>query len=219
MSNIIGWLVPRPNNNAATQTTLLAENTSRTVLVSSSSYLSSQLELSAPSHAIQLTFDNAPKRHGRFVLGTNSKVCDVVLPQLPGVAAQHCSLGFDAQARLTIDDFSETGTQVWYGWDCIGDRTNYSWVLDSKAPQYIDIQGIRFQVILNEQPDLVAFKKNVETIYQPPRCIEPLSPTKSWSSPLFTCFTAIPARQRVVVSAETYVWDLERPWEPMVKAA
>lgn len=219
MANVIGWLVPRPNSAPATQTTLLPDNSLLSIRVSSSSYLSSQLGLGAPENAIELSFDRLPKNHGRYVLGSDPKVCDIVLPSLPHISAQHCSLGFDSQCRLTLDDFSECGTQVWYGWESNGDRTNYTWTLDSQSPQSIDIQGVKFQIIMNQQADWAAFKTKVDSMYQA-SVVTPIdTAVKKLSPSPGGCFTALPARQHVVVSAEVYVWDLERPWEPMVKAA
>ncbi|KAK3181563.1 hypothetical protein K4F52_007118 [Lecanicillium sp. MT-2017a] len=152
----------------------------------------------------------------------------------------HCSIGFDSLSRLTIDDFSEAGTQVWYDWDCSGDQTNTSWILSSGCADgfpnkirciTIDIQGARFQVIVNSHyADWAAFSAKVDALYEQPRMNEALDLV--WElpqciSPMATLdFSALPVLRHIVVKSvngepmeEIYVWDMERPWEPMIKAS
>ncbi|KAM5350356.1 hypothetical protein ACJ41O_006861 [Fusarium nematophilum] len=240
--SIIAWLVPTARNSLADKTTLLPSNISRTVPTTSSQTLTSRLPNllgSRPPRAIQLSFDSAPKRPGSFVLGTNPASCDVVLPALPGISARHCSLSFDAEGRLVLSDFSETGTQVWYDWESCGDQTDYTWILSPGSGQgfpgptvqriTIDIQGVRFQVVVEDHSDdWEAYHDKVDDFLRQPAWSEGLS--AGWDrgsvAPVAPLFSAVPLFQHIFVKAlgeepvaEVYLWNLARPWEPMVKAA
>lgn len=222
-NDIIAWLVPTTRGSSADKATTLSANTPHTISPSSSKYLSSQLsDLSTkPQRAIQLTFRHEPRQPGRFILGTDPNCCDIVLPRARGISAQHCAISFDAQARLVLDDFSEAGTQVWFGWECSGDRRDYSWVLSGGASSQrvvIDIQGVRFQVIVPEHDDWQAYTARVDAFCEQP----PLDAfTAEWAS-----VYSEPLIQHVFVkghggepTGEVYLWDMSRPWEPMVRAS
>ncbi|KAM0420922.1 hypothetical protein ACHAPT_011312 [Fusarium lateritium] len=241
MSNIIAWLVPTARNSIADKATHLPSNISRTVLTTSSQTLTSRLPnllASRPPRAIQLTFDAAPKRSGSFVLGTDPATCDVVLPPLSGIDARHCELSFDAEGRLVLNDFSERGTQVWYDWESNGDQTDYTWILSSGAQHgfpstvqriTVDIQGVRFQIVVNDHSDdWDAYHEKVDEFLQQPAWTEGLS--AGWDrgsvTPVAPLFSTVPLFQHIFVKAlgeepvgEVYLWNLARPWEPMVKAA
>lgn len=263
LENVIAWLVPTARGTSADKATHMAENFFRTVPItnkndnndsdsdnddtsssfpsfssSSTSYLSSRLPnliASRPDKALQLTFDQTPKRPGRFVLGTDPRSCDVILPSLPGVARQHCSLSFDAESRLVLEDFSESGTQVWYDWESVGDKKDYTWVLCSAPGSSqritVDIQGLRFRVILNDNParDLRVFEDKVENFCRLPSWTDGLS--AGWDrasvAPVLPLFAAEPLFRHIFVKGlvadeprgEIYLWNMSRPWEPMVKAA
>lgn len=238
--NIIAWLVPTARGSYADKATNMAENAHRAISTSSSDFLSSHLpdlKTSRPQKAVQLTFDQAPKRPGSFVLGTDPHRCDVVLPKLPGISSQHCSLGFDGENRLVLDDFSERGTQVWYDWDSVGDKTDYSWILSSGGTQgfpdavrriTIDIQGVRFHLVVNDHSaDWDAYKTRVDTFCAQPNWVDGL--TYGWDrasvDPVMPLFSATPLFKHIFVKSlgdkpvgEFYIWNLARPWEPMVKA-
>ncbi|OAQ61461.1 serine/threonine protein kinase [Pochonia chlamydosporia 170] len=236
MSNtqdIIAWLVPTARGTPADKATNIQANNSRTVSTSSSSYLSSKLSdiSSKPQRAIQLCFSRAPRRLGSFVLGTDPNLCDVVLPKMAGISAQHCSISFDAESRLVLDDFSERGTQVWYDWECSGDQRDYSWILSSGSAYgfpstvqriAIDIQGVRFQLVVNDHSDnWDAYKANVDAFCEQPSWTDGF--TSDWDTDVMY---AQPLFQHIFVkghggepTGEIYLWDMSRPWEPMVRAA
>lgn len=235
--NVIAWLVPTARGSNAEKATYMAENFFRTVTTASSPYLTSRLPdlfSSRSQNAIQVSFDQTPKRPGRFILGTDPRSCDIILPSVAGVARQHCSLSFDSGSRLVLEDFSDQGTQVWYDWESVGDKTDYTWVLCS-APGTtqritIDIQGLRFQVILNDYPerDVRAYQDKVEAFCQQPSWADGLS--AGWDrasvAPVLPLFAAEPLFRHIFVKGigadeprgEIYLWNIAKPWEPMVKA-
>ncbi|KAM3515065.1 hypothetical protein MY11210_001303 [Beauveria gryllotalpidicola] len=245
--DIIAWLVPAPNCPAAEKAVIMPENASRLTLCAETVFLSSRIRTSLladgpPRHALALTFTGQPpRRHGRFVIGTDARHCDIVLPKLDGIAPQHCSVGFDDLSRLTLDDSSETGTQIWYDWDCAGDQRHYSWILTSGYTDgfpsnvrciTVDIQGVRFQIIANDHSsEKEAFAEKVaalcaqsepdaaqiDALWSEPPCTSPLN---------IFAFPPLPVLRHIVVkslgenpSDEVYLWDMCRPWEPMVKAS
>jgi hypothetical protein len=236
MSNtqdIIAWLVPTTRGTSADKATNLPANTQRTISTSSSSHLSSKLSNilpnSLPQKAIQLCFSQPPRQPGSFVLGTDPNCCDVLLPQMPGISAQHCAISFDAESRLVLDDFSERGTQVWYDWECSGDQRDYSWVLSS-LPGFpstaqriaVDIQGVRFQVIVNDHSaDWEAYKSKVDDFCEQTQV--PWTDDFAWDPSPSTHVQ--PLIQHIFVkgpdgepTGEVYLWDMSRPWEPMIRA-
>ena len=235
--NVIAWLVPTARGTNADKATNLPENIFKTVPVDSAEYLASRLPnliLNRPQRAIQITFDQTPKRPGRFILGTDPRICDIILPNLHGVSKQHCALSFDNQARLTLEDFSEMGTQVWYDWESSGDQTDYTWTLAS-APGTnqritLDIQGLRFQVILNDYPDkdMKMYGEKVDDFCKQPSWADGL--TAGWDrasvAPVLPLFAAEPLFRHIFVKGiggdeprgEIYLWNMAKPWEPMVKA-
>lgn len=240
--NVIAWLVPTARGTYADKATNKLENRHLTTSTAKDgTYLSSRLPaLSAntPSKAIALSFNQAPKRPGSFVLGTDPERCDVVLPTVPGVSLQHCSLSFDAESRLVLNDFSDKGTQVWYDWDSNGDQTEYTWILSSGSAQgfpslvnriLIDIQGIRFQIVVNDHlKNWDAYHDDVTKFCQQPAWAAELS--VGWDrasvAPVAPLFTVAPLFQNIFVKSLNddlvggmYLWNLAKPWEPMVKAA
>ncbi|KAK7402445.1 hypothetical protein QQX98_011806 [Neonectria punicea] len=240
-SDVIAWLVPTARGSFADKATHLPSNDFRAVSTASSPILASRLPnliTSKPAKAIQLSFNNAPKRPGSFVLGSDPAHCDVVLPSLPGIAPRHCALSFDAEARLVLNDFSHCGTQVWYDWESNGDQTDYTWILSSGYSHgfpntvqriTIDIQGVRFQVIVNDhEADWDAYREKVDAFLQQPAWIDGLS--FGWDrasiTPVAPLFSSVPLFQHIFVKSlgdepvgEVYLWNMARPWEPMVRAA
>lgn len=248
---VIAWLVPTATNSPADQATLSPENAFRTVPVDESSFfltarLPHNLIASRPPRAIHLSFDQPPRRpggSGAFILGTDPRSCDVVLPPLPGISPQHCCIRFDAESRLVVEDLcSERGTQVWFGWESRGDRVGHTWVLDDRQPGgcspprrvVLDVQGVRFQVVLNEHHDQhrAAYLEKVEAFCERPAWAEGLS--QGWDRaslpPVPPLFDAAPVFQHILVKSlgeqgnssagggEMYLWNVSRPWEPMIKA-
>ncbi|KAF7553218.1 hypothetical protein G7046_g7167 [Stylonectria norvegica] len=239
-SNTIAWLVPTARGSYADKATLIPSNASRTVATTSHALLASRLPsliTSKPQKAIQLSFAVPPKQPGSFILGTDAKRCDVVLPPMTGISAVHCSLSFDAEARLVLNDFSDRGTQVWYDWESSGDQTDYSWVLSSgcshgfpNAVQRItvDIQGVRFQIVVNDHSDdWDMYRSKVDVFLQEPAWMGNLDNTWDRFSvlPIAPLFSTVPLLQHIFVKSlgeepagEMYLWNLARPWEPMVRA-
>jgi hypothetical protein len=247
-SNIIAWLVPTARGSYADKAASMPENTLRSVPTAASPFLASHLPdlaSSRPARAIQLAFDRPPRgRPGSFVLGADPARCDVVLPSRPGVAPRHCAVAFDAEARLVLHDFSDRGTQVWYDWDCIGDRADHSWLLSPGAGAgfpaavrrvTIDIQGVRFQLVVNDHSaNWDAYRARVDAFSAQPAALfdscpspGPLvsSPCSAAVGPVVPLLSAVPLFKHIFVKSlgekpvgEFYVWNLARPWEPMVKA-
>ncbi|QPC71839.1 hypothetical protein HYE68_002591 [Fusarium pseudograminearum] len=241
MSDIIAWLVPTARNSLADKTAHLPSNIFRTLQIESSPTLSSRLPNllgSRPTRAIKLSFDSPPKRPGSFVLGSDPSTCDIVLPTLPGIDARHCELSFDAEGRLVLNDYSQAGTQVWYDWESNGDQTDYSWILSPGAEQgfpstvqriTVDTQGVRFQIVVNDHSDdWDAYHAKVKDFVRQPSWSQGLSAGWDRGSviPVAPLFSSAPLFQHILVKAlgeepvgEVYLWNLARPWEPMVKAA
>ncbi|KAK1716248.1 hypothetical protein BDP67DRAFT_542524 [Colletotrichum lupini] len=143
-------------------------------LLTKSSFSKLEASLTKPRPALSLTFTSPPKSNPGFVLGTDPALADILLPSLPGIAPAHCHITFDASHRLVLVDTSHTGTAVWYDGASSGDGTRESWVLSAGSSYgfpsmvdrvVIDIQTVRFQVIINEahvlRPEV--YKENVET--------------------------------------------------------
>jgi hypothetical protein len=240
--NVIAWLVPTARGTYADKATNKLENRHlSTSTTAEGTFLSSRLPaLSAntPTKALAISFNQAPKRPGSFVLGTDPERCDVVLPAIAGVSSQHCSLSFDAESRLVLNDFSEKGTQVWYDWDSNGDQTEYTWILSSGSSHgfpalvnriLIDVQGVRFQIIVNDHSkNWDAYHERVEKFCQQPAWAAELS--VGWDrasvAPVAPLFSVAPLFQHIFVKSLNddlaggmYLWNLTKPWEPMVKAA
>jgi hypothetical protein len=245
LDNVIAWLVPTARGSYADKAAHMPENAFRTVSTTlpsaAADLLASRLpdlQTSRPQRALQLRFDQAPKRPGgSFILGTDPHGCDVVLPRLPGIAPRHCSIGFDEQGRLVLDDFSDRGTQVWYDWDSVGDKAGHSWVLSSGSQHgfpdavrriTVDVQGVRFQIVVNDHSaDWDTYHASVDAFCAPPAWSDGL--TLGWDrgslAPIVPLFSAAPLFQHIFVKdlgekqvGEFYVWNLSRPWEPIVKA-
>jgi hypothetical protein len=236
--NVIAWLVPTACGTNADKTTHMAENMFRVTDIASTPLLSSRLPsllTARPQKAVQLSFDRSPKRPGSFVLGTDPRICDIILPRLEGISPQHCALGFDSEARLTLEDFSDSGTQVWYDWESVGDMRDHTWILAS-APgtsQHItiDIQGVRFRLVLGDfhERDRAAYVSKVDAFCQQPPWADGLA--AGWDrfslAPIAPLFAAAPLFQHIFVKGlaeeeprgEIYLWNLSKPWEPMVKAS
>lgn len=234
--NIVAWLVPAAHCSPSDQATVMPENFFRSIPISSVPHLGSQITSladSQPQRALQISLDQNPMRPGRFVLGTDPRTCDITLPPLPGVARQHCSLGFDENSHLVLRDTSLHGTQVWYGWECSGDKTGHTWILDHGDPTQpvtVDIQGLRFRVVLNDslRRDREAYEAKVAKFSQRPSWTHLLTP--GWDrdsvAPILPLFAAEPLFRHILVKGvrenehrgEVYLWNVAKPWEPMTKA-
>ncbi|KXH63075.1 hypothetical protein CSAL01_09962 [Colletotrichum salicis] len=161
-------IIQTPNPNQLPPTTPTIDPS---LLTKSSSLEASPIK---PRPALSLTFTSPPRSNPGFILGTDPSLADILLPPLLGIAPAHCHITFDASHRLVLIDTSQTGTAVWYDGASTGDRTRESWVLSAGSTYgfpsmvdrvVIDIQTVRFQIIINEahvlRPEIYA--ENVET--------------------------------------------------------
>lgn len=229
--DVIAWLVPATHCAAADKVMNNPANQSRIVATSDLPTLLPQISNSmtgiTPSRAIQLCFNKAPKNHGRFMIGTDPKTCDIVFPKLydaspstPEVSSQHCSIGFDSENRLTLDDISEWGTEVSYDWESSGRNTDFCWLLSggnsggfpsSVRNITIDILGARFQVFINPhthtlqqwQSFVTKIDLMTELAYQDP---------EAFTMP--SIFMIAPSEGDAL---EAYLWNSDCPWQPLVR--
>jgi hypothetical protein len=254
--NTIAWLIPSAGNQRALEAVQMTENLPRLV-TSAASPRGLGIALDAISEnlpppslsgleewnrdlvhetrqcpnptemALKLTFDNGPKGEHGFIFGTDAEVCDIVLPNLPGVSRQHCYISFDDQQRLILKDISRRGTAVWYDGSSTGDRPQGSWMLGnggtSGFPERVkkivlDIQSIRFQIVVKEpSADLEAYTRRVDDFLK--------ATTARQESTIASLVDLDPQpvfiKYRLAVEdglpPDTYLWNLSRPWEPMVK--
>ncbi|KXH43293.1 hypothetical protein CNYM01_04751 [Colletotrichum nymphaeae SA-01] len=162
-------IIQTPNPNQLPPTTPTIDPS----LLTKSSFSNLEASLTKPRPALSLSFTSPPKSNPGFILGTDPALADILLPSLPGIAPAHCHITFDASHRIILVDTSNTGTAVWYDGASSGDRTRESWVLGAGSSYgfpsmvdrvVIDIQTVRFQVIINEahvlRPEV--YKENVE---------------------------------------------------------
>jgi hypothetical protein len=239
-TDVIAWLVPTTRHSSADKATCLPLNTAHTVSTSDIPQLQSlnSNTYSSPTRAIQLTFSQETLISGRFTLGTDLDTCDVLLPPLPNISAEHCCIEFDAESRLVLHDFSRSGTQVWYDWECAGDKTDYTWLLSgepgdvfpsSAARIVLDIQGVRFQLLVNDRSaDWEVYRGQVDDFTASTDATETDADVEGQGDgdvDLEVWF-AEPCIQHVFVkgvggehTGEVYLWDTSRPWEPMVRAS
>lgn len=232
LEHIIAWLVPTASSSYADKATYMPENFFRSIDISSLLRLqSTNLDTIQSQRALQLSFDQPPKRPGRFVLGTDARACDIILPQATGVSPQHCSISFDEESRLVLHDSSEKGTQVWYGSESSGDHANHTWTLDDNGtePAVVDIQGLRFQIVINNYPgrDSDAYASKIRNFRQLPSWARHLSSGRNSVSaaPILPLIAAEPLFRHILVKGvqadapeDLYLWNVAKPWEPMTKA-
>jgi hypothetical protein len=88
----------------------------------------------------------------------------------------------------------------------------------------VDIQGVRFQVVVNDQSaDWDVYERNVDKFCRLSDWNHQL--TADWDMSPFL-LDAAPLLKHIFVQAlgdgevagEFYLWDMAKPWEPMVKA-
>ena len=125
---------------------------------------------------------------------------------------------------------------MWYDWESNGDQTDYTWILSSGYSHgfpnnvqriTIDIQGIRFQIVVNEHSsDWDTYKANVDAFREQPAWKNSLNASWNPNTPFAPLLSSVPCFQNIFVIGleeeplgEMYVWNLSRPWEPMVRAA
>ncbi|MCJ1246659.1 hypothetical protein MMC30_003868 [Trapelia coarctata] len=102
---------------------------------------------------LQLTFKPAPRDGQGYILGTEKKLCNIVLPDLKKISRRHCSLTFDENRRLVLRDFSRTGTTVTYGGKGKEKRDHFTWILSGdegiqNAEIVIQIDQISFRIVV-----------------------------------------------------------------------
>ena len=78
---------------------------------------------------LRLTFSHRPKAGNGFMLGTDAKRCDIVLPSKPLISRCHCYLTFDNERRLIVRDRSKHGTSVTYNGHGGQSRRNFTWIV------------------------------------------------------------------------------------------
>ncbi|KAL2758390.1 hypothetical protein ACRALDRAFT_1080243 [Sodiomyces alcalophilus JCM 7366] len=253
----ITWLIPSAGNRWAFQATRMLANSARLVnlapLVTGSSldcipeeeagedFLSEEnnenetcISPMFPRTGLGLSFDNKPKGSRGFVIGTDPRTCDIVLPRVRGISRRHCYLTFDADKRLVLRDTSKHGTSVWYDGHSDGDRRRTTWVLSSGMSYgfpaminniVIDIRGIRFQIIVNEcLPQLEEYQDLVDDFLS---SVAAASMSASFSQGRPSLVPAPLRIQRPVLikytipsddgSQSDYLWNVSKPWEPLVK--
>lgn len=257
----IAWLIPSAGNRWAYQATHMPANSARrinlTPLVTGSSldcipeedpqedFLSEKeydnenetcVSPMFPRTGLDLSFDKMPKGSRGFVIGTDPRTCDIVLPRVRGISRRHCYLTFDADKRLILRDTSKHGTAVWYDGHSNGDRRRATWVLSSGMSYgfpamvndiAIDIRGIRFRVVVNEWlPQLEEYQDLVDDFLSSvaaasfPASFSPSRPSLvpaplRIQRPVFIRYT-IPSDDG---SQSDYLWNTSKPWEPLVKVA
>ena len=233
--DIIAWLVPTAPGTPADKA---ANSPSNALRSTCSPPHITNVGPCAPPRAVQLSFAQTPNQPGSFVLGSDPH-CDIVLPALPGISPRHCALRFDDEARLMLDDFSGRGTAVWYDWESSGDQRDYSWVLSSGFSHgfpnstvqriVIDIQGVRFQVVVNDHSaDWDAYKAKVDTFCARPPWLDGVAAAWDMVSSVAPLLSEASLIQHIFVKGlgtgseavgQVYLWNMARPWEPMVRAA
>jgi hypothetical protein len=108
---------------------------------------------------LQLTFDSELKTGEGIVIGIDDQ-SDIVLQGQPGtrISRRHCSLTFDAQRRLVLQDFSHNGTIVTYDGRGAEKRKHFPWILSGRNLSevkkiIIEIGEIKFQIVVPEHND------------------------------------------------------------------
>jgi FHA domain-containing protein len=249
-SNTIAWLIPSAGNRWAAEAMRMPQNASRRIDVSpcfdsipedneqddaSASERDEdgdRLSFGSPRSALSLSFDHRPRGLRGFVIGTDPKSCDIVLPKVRGVSRRHCHITFDSEKRLVLRDTSKHGTTVWYDGRNNGCRRAYTWLLSSGFSYgfpaavgriIIDIQNIRLQIVVNAcmtqsdifQAQVEDFMMAVSPVSLLPRN-DPLLPAPlRIQRPVLVKYTVAVEEGS---TPETYLWNAARPWEPMVKA-
>lgn len=243
-SNTIAWLIPSAGNRWAAEAMRMPQNSPRRIDVSpcfdsipeddeSSSEKENDTVLSVkpPRSALSLSFDRKPRGLRGFVIGTDPKSCDIVLPKVRGVSRRHCHITFDAEKRLVLRDTSKHGTAVWYDGHSNGDRRQYSWLLSSGFSYgfpssvgriVIDIQTIRFQIVVNAclpqsdfyQAQVDDFLASVSPVSLLPGRDSLMPAPLQIQRPVFVKYTIAVDED---AAPETYLWNASKPWEPMVK--
>ncbi|KLJ13207.1 hypothetical protein EMPG_11861 [Blastomyces silverae] len=83
------------------------------------------------NEVLKLTFSKGPKNYQGFVLGRESKKCDIVLASqaTPDVSGSHCFLTFNEYDQLILHDTSFNGTIVSYNGKGAETRRKFSWIV------------------------------------------------------------------------------------------
>lgn len=248
MSNTIAWLIPLPGNRWAAEATRMPENARRRISLSpcfdmasndsveeedffSSSDKENDTVISEdklPRSAISLSFDYQPKSHHGFVIGTDPKTCDVVLPKVLGISRRHCHITFDSEKRLILRDTSKYGSSVRYDGRGNGVRRRGSWVLSSGFSYgfpsmvgkiVVEIRSVRFLIVANTcLAQMDSYQARVDDFLS---AMAP--PLRNSLLPAPLCIRrpvliklSVPSKDGL--PPETYLWNTAKPWEPMTKA-
>lgn len=109
---------------------------------------------------LQLTFNPGPKSGAAvgFVVGTDAKSCDIIVPNLKGISARHCYFTFNAKRQFIVYDFSHNGSIVSYDGKLREKRRDFPWILSGdkalETTKIIVIQihpHVRFQIVVPRQ--------------------------------------------------------------------
>lgn len=113
---------------------------------------------------LQLTFTLGPKAAPGFYIGTDDRLCDIVLPRLASISRQHCLLTFDEEGRLIVRDCSKHGTIVEYDGKGRERRRNFTWIIGGQSgPDKTETIVIEFNTKLRFQ--ILVSKPSIPTIY------------------------------------------------------
>lgn len=117
---------------------------------------------------LSLTFDQPPKDGKAFVIGSDRKCCDILLPNYRGISGRHCCITFNENRRLILRDYSKNGTTVTYDGQGGAKRKHFTWILSHQSLEAVEeilvhIQRIKFQIgIPKERTCQAAFNTNLD---------------------------------------------------------
>jgi serine/threonine-protein kinase Chk2 len=78
---------------------------------------------------LELRFSQGPRSRYGLVFGLDP-LCDIVLPNVPGISFHHLAITFDQQSRPIVQDLGSLyGTEVTYDKEGQGARTNFVWIV------------------------------------------------------------------------------------------
>ena len=119
-------------------------------------------------HRILLDFRQGSKVPGRYIFGSDPKLCDVLLTSKRGqynISGQHFHISFDDQQRLILEDVSTNGTTVIYDDQAKNQRRrHFRWIL---FDEYRSIT-----VTLQQKAELKGLALHIHLPYRSPACVK-----------------------------------------------